>query len=94
MTARARAPRAAPPQGVATRGDVEELLAVGASGVLVGESLMRAPSPAVAIRELIGAPPPRTLCKVCGLRDAEAAAAAVDAGADFLGMIFAPSKRQ
>ena len=80
--------------GVATRADVEELLAVRANGVLVGESLMRAASPAAAIRELVGAPPPRTLCKVCGLRDPEAAGAAVDAGADFLGMIFAPSKRQ
>lgn len=80
--------------GVATRGDVTALVADGANGVLVGESLMRAPNPAELLRTLRGDPPPPPLCKVCGLRDAEAAAAAVEAGADFLGMIFAPSKRQ
>lgn len=76
------------------RSDVEALLDAGACGVLVGESLMRADSPAEAIRSLVGASPPQTLCKICGLRDAEAAAAAVDAGADMLGMIFAESKRK
>lgn len=36
----------------------------------------------------------RFFVKICGLRDAEAAQAAVDAGADALGFILAPSKRQ
>ena len=62
-----------------------------AVGVLVGESLMRAASPAGLIRELLGQPPPRTLCKVCGLRTPEAILAATEAGADLLGMIFDPN---
>ena len=80
--------------GVATRADVESFIDAGASGILVGESLMRAPSPPAFIREILALPHPRTLCKICGVRDAEAATWAVDAGADFIGMIFAPSKRK
>jgi indole-3-glycerol phosphate synthase len=38
--------------GIATRGQVEELEQVGVDAVLVGESLMRAPDPEEAVREL------------------------------------------
>lgn len=34
-----------------------------------------------------------TLVKICGLKEAQHVQAAVDAGADFLGFVFAPSKR-
>ena len=80
--------------GVATRQDALDLAATGACGVLVGESLMRAPSPGALVRSLLGQPPPAALCKVCGVRDPESARVAAESGADLLGMIFAPSKRQ
>ena len=80
--------------GVATREDATELQKVGACGVLVGESLMRAPSPGVLVRGLMGLPTPPPMCKVCGVRDAEAARCAAENGADLVGMIFAPSRRQ
>jgi len=40
--------------GIHTRADVERLLAGGIDAMLVGESLMRAPDPAVALRALLG----------------------------------------
>lgn len=80
--------------GVASRADVTAFADAGAVGVLVGESLMRAPSPAGLVRELLALPAQPTLCKVCGVRDAASAAAAAAAGADLIGLILAPSKRQ
>jgi indole-3-glycerol phosphate synthase len=43
--------------GIRTADDVERLGAAGAHAVLVGEHLMRAPSPGQALRELRGEPP-------------------------------------
>jgi indole-3-glycerol phosphate synthase len=40
--------------GIATRDDVRAAIDAGASGILVGETLMRADDPGATIRELLG----------------------------------------
>jgi indole-3-glycerol phosphate synthase len=57
----------------------------GADAVLVGTSLMRAADPGGKLRELLSRP----LVKVCGLTRQEDVDAAVEAGADLCGFIFA-----
>jgi indole-3-glycerol phosphate synthase len=57
----------------------------GASAVLIGTSLMRADEPGAKLRELLSRP----LVKVCGLTRQEDVDAAVEAGADLCGFIFA-----
>ena len=57
----------------------------GADAVLVGTSLMQAADPGAKLRNLVSRP----LVKVCGLTRQEDVDAAVDAGADLTGFIFA-----
>jgi indole-3-glycerol phosphate synthase/phosphoribosylanthranilate isomerase len=57
----------------------------GADAILVGTSLMQAPDPGAKLRDLISRP----LVKVCGLTRQEDVDAAVEAGADLVGFIFA-----
>ena len=57
----------------------------GANAVLVGTSLMRAADSGAKLRELLSRP----LVKVCGLTRQEDVDAAVEAGADLCGFIFA-----
>jgi indole-3-glycerol phosphate synthase len=57
----------------------------GADAVLVGTSLMRAPEPGSKLHDLLSRP----LVKVCGLTRQEDVDAAVEAGADLCGFIFA-----
>jgi len=71
--------------GIETRAQAAAAELAGASAVLVGSTLMRAPDPGAKLAELISRP----LVKVCGLTRQEDADAAVEAGADLLGFILA-----
>jgi phosphoribosylanthranilate isomerase len=90
--------------GVRMGADVARARSWGAAAVLVGEALMRAPDPAEAARALAdagGGPIAEFFAgrgwpfvKLCGIRDPESAAVAGRAGADAIGLIFAPAHRQ
>ena len=81
--------------GITKRADVEKFVSEGVGAVLVGESLMRAPSAADFIAELLGRKPAqkskvsRILTKICGMRSVEAAITATENGAAMVGIIFA-----
>jgi indole-3-glycerol phosphate synthase/phosphoribosylanthranilate isomerase len=71
--------------GVRSRAQAAAAELAGASAVLVGSALMRAPDPPAKLRELVARP----LVKVCGLTRQEDVDAAVEAGADLTGFILA-----
>lgn len=83
--------------GISGPGDVEQYKRNGVQAVLVGEALMRAPEPHAFIRNLLAEQddskeqvtdgPDQLLVKVCGTRTLDAARAAIEAGADLIGMI-------
>ncbi|KAB5570795.1 indole-3-glycerol phosphate synthase-domain-containing protein [Coniochaeta sp. 2T2.1] len=88
--------------GISSHQDVLDSIKDGVNGILVGEAIMRAPDASVFIHELCaGVTPtqsassaPPLLAKICGTRTAEAAAEAVKAGADLIGMILVPGTKR
>ncbi|KAF2643868.1 hypothetical protein P280DRAFT_219677 [Massarina eburnea CBS 473.64] len=81
--------------------DVEPYAKNGVGAVLVGEALMRASDTVDFIAKLLGGSPPTKssatptpLVKICGTRSVEAAKAAIEAGADLIGMILATGTKR
>jgi indole-3-glycerol phosphate synthase/phosphoribosylanthranilate isomerase len=71
--------------GIDTRAQGAAAELAGATVMLVGSALMRAPDPGAKLAELISRP----LVKVCGLTRQEDVDVAVEAGADLVGFILA-----
>ncbi|EME48811.1 anthranilate synthase-like protein [Dothistroma septosporum NZE10] len=88
--------------GISGHRDVIPYQQNGVGAVLVGEALMRAKDTASFISELLGGdeeaikanPQKKLLVKICGTRSAEAAKAAIEAGADLIGMILVKGRKR
>lgn len=89
--------------GIAGPKDVEPYQQNGVGAVLVGEALMRAKDTAQFIRELLGGgsaqlsqpqKTPELLVKICGCRTPEAVKAAIEAGADLIGIILVKGRKR
>ncbi|KAJ5950468.1 uncharacterized protein N7479_008881 [Penicillium vulpinum] len=81
--------------GISGPQDVESYKKDGVKAILVGEALMRAPDTSAFVAELLGgsnraladASSSSPLVKICGTRTEEGALAAIQAGADLIGII-------
>jgi anthranilate synthase / indole-3-glycerol phosphate synthase / phosphoribosylanthranilate isomerase len=87
--------------GISGPKDVEPYLKNGVGAVLVGEALMRARDAAQFAKELLGSSGrgdvpelDRLLVKICGTRSVEAASAAIESGADLVGIILVSGRRR
>ncbi|KAH0287197.1 hypothetical protein M436DRAFT_57196 [Aureobasidium namibiae CBS 147.97] len=88
--------------GIAGSQDVVPYQKNGVGAVLVGEALMRAKDTAQFISELLGGSVESAqkeskkspMVKICGTRTPEAAKAAVEAGADFIGIILVKGRKR
>ncbi|KAJ5744759.1 hypothetical protein N7533_009629 [Penicillium manginii] len=80
--------------GITGPNDVEAYKSEGVKAILVGEALMRASDTAAFVAQLLGGSTDKSsasssspLVKICGTRSEEAAKAAIEAGADLIGII-------
>ena len=81
--------------GVKSRRDVETAERMGADAVLIGETMMRARDKKQKLQELRGLPfREMPLVKICGLRTEEEIDFANRLRPDFVGFVFAASRRQ
>ncbi|KAI3398489.1 hypothetical protein diail_9171 [Diaporthe ilicicola] len=88
--------------GINTHADVQDCKNDGVNAILVGEAIMRAPDTSRFIQELCSgttalSPKVETqplIVKICGTRSAGAAAEAIEAGADLIGMILVPGAKR
>jgi anthranilate synthase / indole-3-glycerol phosphate synthase / phosphoribosylanthranilate isomerase len=87
--------------GISAPTDIEPYLENGVGAVLVGEALMRAPDTVKFVEELLGSkqdtkPSEKrsNLVKICGTRSAKAVIAAIEAGADLVGMILVTGRKR
>lgn len=75
--------------GIQSNADIQELRSANVNGVLIGETLMRAPDKTRMLNELRG-----TKIKICGLTRTEDITMANELKPDYIGFIFAESRRQ
>ena len=88
--------------GISGAKDVEPYKKNGVGAVLVGEALMRAANVSEFVVDLFGGTTDSNrqthgtelLVKICGTRSSEAARAAIEAGADLIGMILVEGRRR
>lgn len=87
--------------GISGPKDVEPYRKNGVRAVLVGEALMRADNTTKFVKELLGGKEvqpvthqPELLVKICGTRTPANAKAAIEAGADLIGIILVEGRRR